>query len=241
MKRAVLLILAAGLLSVLLPVKNASADRRSYVWTYEYQTMPKGMAELEYYVTTEVPDTSESGINTWKHQLELEYGLTNRWDVSMYQMWKHKNTSSGSTTEYDGFKLRTRYRIGEKNQFLLDPLLYFEYIRDDDFSKPSVGEVKLVLGKDIGDFNMSYNQIVERNLEKEGKTENEYAAGVSYEISPKLKLGIESKGNYSSEKYAAGPTVSFMAKRFWVSFGAVFGMNKRTDDAQVRMIVGVPF
>lgn len=241
MRRVVLLVLAFVLFTVLLPVKNASADRRSYVWTYEYQTMPKGMAEAEYYVTTEVPNTNKKNINTWKHQLELEYGLTDRWDISMYQMWKHKNTSSGSTTEYDGFKFRTRYRIGEKNQFLLDPLLYFEYIRDDDFSKPNVGEIKLILAKDIENINLSYNQILKRNLEKEGKTDHEYAAGVSYRFLSEFKLGIESKGNYSSEKYAAGPTASFAAKRFWVSFGAVFGLNDRTDDVQTRMIVGVPF
>jgi len=241
MKKPVSLILAFGLFTVLLPVKNASADRRSYAWTYEYQTTPKGMTELEYYVTTEAPDTSESNINTWKHQLELEYGLTSRWDIGMYQMWKHKNTVSGSTTEYDGFKLRTKYRIGDKNQFLLDPLLYFKYIRDDDFSKPNVGEVKLVLSKDIEDFNISYNQIAERNLEKEGKTDHGYATGVSYRFSHEFKLGLESKGDYSAEKYAAGPTAAFVTKRFWVSFGAVFGLNERTDDVDTRMIVGVPF
>ena len=241
MRKTVLMVLTMGLALVSFSVDKAMADRRSYVWTYEYQSMPKGMAELEYYVTTEVPDTGKSSINTWKHWLELEYGLTDRWDVSMYQMWKHKNAASGSTTEYDGFKLRTRYRIGEKNHFLLDPVLYFEYIRDDDFSKPSVGEAKLILGKDIGDFNMSYNQIIKRNLEKSGKTDHKYATGASYRILPEFKLGLESKGNYSGEKYAVGPTASFAAKRFWVSFGTAFGLNKKTDDVQTRMIVGVPF
>jgi len=30
-------------------VGHALADQRSYVWTYEYQTLPRGEAELEYY------------------------------------------------------------------------------------------------------------------------------------------------------------------------------------------------
>src|SRR3989338_6269846 len=83
------------------------ADRRSYVWTYEYQTMPKGMAEIEYYLTAAVPDTAESNVNTWEHQIELEYGITDHWDVSMYQMLKQSNTASCSKFEYDGFKIRT--------------------------------------------------------------------------------------------------------------------------------------
>ncbi len=91
-----------------------------------------------------------------------------------------------------GFKLRTRYKIGEKGKFFVDPLLYFEYIQDDNFSKPNVGEVKLVLTKDIGDFNVSYNQIVKRNLERKGKTDHEYAAGVSYALTPRLRVGFES-------------------------------------------------
>ncbi|MDO8662963.1 MAG: hypothetical protein Q7K98_07085 [Candidatus Omnitrophota bacterium] len=217
------------------------ADRRSYVWTYEYMTLPKGMAEIEYYLTTQVPDTAKSNVNTWKHWVELEYGITDHWDVAMYQMWRQKNTASSSTFEYDGFKLRTRYRFGEKGKYLVDPELYFEYIREGDFSKPNVGELKLILGKEIGNFNVSYNQILKRNLEKEGKADHEYAVGVNYKFLPAFKLGVESKGSYNGREYAVGPTLSWGNRIFWVSLGAAFGLNARTDDLETRMIVGVPF
>lgn len=220
---------------------NLYADRRSYVWTYEYITMPKGMAELEYYVTTIVPDANESDINTWKHWIELEYGITDHWDISMYQQFKQSNKASGSDFEYDGFKIRTRYRIGEKGKFLLDPLLYFEYIRNDDLSKPNVFEGKLILAKDIDKFNFSYNQILKQELESDGETEHEYAFGINYEISPRFKLGLESKGNYSKGKYYFGPTISLATERFWTSFGIALGLNDRSDDLQTRIIVGIPF
>jgi len=222
-------------------LENALADRRSYVWTYEYMTMPKGMAEVEYYLTTQVPDTAKSNVNTWKHQVELEYGITDHWDASMYQMWKQENTASSSTFGYDGFKIRTRYRFGERGRWFIDPEFYFEYIRDDDLSKPHVGEAKLILGRDIDNWNISYNQIIERNLERTGKAEHEYAAGISYEFLPAFKIGIESKGSYTGHEYAIGPTASLATNRFWVSFGAAFGLNDKTDDVQTRMIVGVPF
>lgn len=216
------------------------ADRRNYVWTYEYQTMPKGMYSIEYWLTQKIPHTNQSNINSWEHQLELEYGITNNWDVALYQMLKHERTDVKTTTKYDGFKIETRYRFGEKGQFFVDPLLYFEYERDPDFSKPNVAEVKLILAKDIGNFNISYNQIMERNLEK-GKTEPEYAVGISYAFSPVLKLGMESKGSYSEREYAIGPTLAWANSKFWVSLGVVFGLNERTDDVQSRMIVGIPF
>lgn len=220
---------------------NAYADRRSYVWTYEYMTMPKGMTEIEYYLTTIVPDTNESDVNTWKHWLELEYGITNHWDIAMYQQFKQSNKSNGSDFEYDGFKIRTRYRIGKKDQFPLDSLLYLEYIRDDDFSKPDILEGKIILAKDVDKFNFAYNQILKQELESGGETEHEYALGANYKIGPTFKLGLESKGNYTKEKYYLGPVVSLSAKRFWVSFGAVFGLNDRSDDIQTRAIIGVPF
>lgn len=217
------------------------ADRRSYVWTYEYMTMPKGMWELETYVTSEIPNLHKSNINTVKPQLELEYGITDRWDVAMYQMWEFKNKRFENDSEYKGFKLRTRYKIGEKGKFFVDPLLYFEYIRDDDFSKPNVGEAKLVLARDIGDFNVSYNQIIKRNLDRRGKTDNEYAAGMSYAFTPRFRIGIESKGNYPKEKYAVGPALSYAFNKAFITLGTVFGLNERTDDLQTRMIVGMLF
>ncbi|MDP2941460.1 MAG: hypothetical protein Q8N85_04325 [Candidatus Omnitrophota bacterium] len=239
MKKSLLVIFT---LAIVFGISSSSyADRRSYVWTYEYMTMPKGMWELETYLTTEIPNLHKSNINVIKPQLELEYGITNRWDVAMYQMWKFKNKKHENDSEYEGFKLRTRYRIGEKGKFLVDPLLYFEYIRDDDFSKPNVGEAKLILAKDLGDFNVSYNQIIKRNLEREGKTGHEYAAGINYALTPRFKIGLESKGDYPKEKYALGPTISYAFKKAFIAVGAAFGLNERTDDLQTRMIVGVLF
>jgi hypothetical protein len=239
MKRNPLVIL--GLFLILVVTSNSYADRRSYVWTYEYMTMPKGMWEVETYVTTEIPNLHESNINSIKPQFELEYGITDRWDVAMYQMWKFKNKKFENDSEYEGFKFRTRYRIGEKGKYFVDPLLYFEYIRDDDFSKPNIGEAKLVLAKDLGDFNVSYNQVIKRNLEREGKADYEYTAGISYEFTSRFKVGLESKGNYPKEKYAIGPAVSYSFKKAFITLGAVFGLNERTDDLQTRMIVGILF
>ena len=235
------LLLFFGLVLMFSVASNSYADRRSYVWTYEYKTMPKGMAEVEYYMTTELPDTGKSQVNTWKHWLELEYGITDHWDVSMYQQFKQSNSEKSDKFEYDGFKLRTRYRIAEKNKLPIDTLLYLEYIRNDNLEKPNVLEGKIVLAKDIEKFNVAYNQILKQELDSDGVTEHEYATGISYEFLPSLKLGMESKGNYSKDKYAVGPTLSLTTDRFWVSAGAVFGANEKTDDLQTRMIVGIPF
>lgn len=237
-------VLSLGLLvfSVLAITQIGFADRRSYVWTYEYMSMPAGMWEVENYLTSEVPNINRSNINTLKEWLELEYGITDNLDVALYQMWKFNNKRFENDSGYEGFKIRMRYRFGRRGQFIVDPLIYLEYIRDaSDWHKPNVGEAKLILAKDIGKLNISYNQILKGKLESDGLAEWEYALGASYPLNDRLRFALESKGNYTKDKFAAGPTFAFAGKRFWASLGAAFGLNERTDDLQTRLIVGIPF
>lgn len=232
---------AAAVLALFALCNNAFADRRSYVWTYEYMTMPKGTKEIEYYYTTKIPQDYDAEVNTMEHQVEFEYGITDYWDIALYQRLMQRNRDSESDTNYQGFKVRTRYRFGEKGQFLIDPLVYLEYKRGRDFSEPNEIEAKLILAKDIGDFNIAYNQILERDLESEGKTEHAYAFGINYKLKPHLSLGLEATGNYSEEKYYLGPTVSVVFGRMWLSCGIVRGLIAGSDDIQARVIVGIPF
>ena len=222
------------------PVGRSYADWRRYVWTYEYQTMREGTAEIEYYLTEEQKKADDSEQSAWKHQLELEYGITDHLDISMYQMFRQSNTDSANTFEYDGFKLRTRYQILEKNELPVDALLYLEYIRNDNLEKPNILEGKLVLAKDIAKFNIAYNQIIIQELESGGETEHEFAAGIRYGIKS-LSIAMESKGNYTAGKYYAGPTLSWDTERFWVAIGALGGLSGKSDDLQTRMIMGILF
>lgn len=224
-------------------VTDAGADRRSYVWTYEYQTMPKGRLEAEFYLTEEQKELDKAKPNIWKPWVELEYGITDHFDISMYQMVKQSNTDKSGSFEYDGFKIRGRYRVLEKNKLPLDALLYLEYIRPGDFKKPNKLEEKLILAKDIGKLNVAYNQIFEQELESGGESEYGYAAGVSYEVAPGLRLGAETKGNYTDGEYAVGPSLSYTIKplKAYIAMGAAFGLNKDTDDLQIRGIIGVLF
>lgn len=226
---------------VMMSVQEARADKRSYVWTYEYQTMPKGRFEVEYYLTEEQKYLDKAKPNIWKQQVEVEYGVTDHFDLSMYQMFRQANTVDESTFEYDGFKIRGRYRILEKNALPVDVLLYLEYIRDDNWDDPNVLEEKIVIAKDLGKLNLSYNQIFEQELINKGRWEYEYAFGASYAVMPPVRIGVESKGNYNNEKYYVGPTVSWSHGRVWASAGVAWGLTDKSDDMQARLIVGVLF
>ncbi len=78
-------------------------------------------------------------------------------------------------------------------------------------------------------------------INDKGGNENEYALGLNYEFNPRWKVGLESTGNYTEDKYYIGPTISWASEKVWVAIGALRGLNDRSDDFQVRMIVGFPF
>ncbi|MHC4741097.1 MAG: hypothetical protein ACYS8Z_04265 [Planctomycetota bacterium] len=227
---------------ILAGVNSANADRRGFVWTYEYMTMPKGHAELEYYLTHKIPDMHKySDKNTWQHQVELEYGVTDKFDVAIYQKWQQTNTATEDKFEYKGSKARVRYRLGEKGSNFLDTLLYAEYIRPDSSNEPEILEGKLILAKDIGKYTVAYNQILKVGLNGKGGNENEFAFGINREYNPALTLGLEATGNYTEDKYYIGPTLSVANEKFWVGLGALRGLNDRSDDFRFRLIAGFPF
>jgi hypothetical protein len=47
--------------SAMVFVRGAMGDTRSYVWTYEYGTEPKGGAEIEYFFTAQSGEEDSSG------------------------------------------------------------------------------------------------------------------------------------------------------------------------------------
>lgn len=215
---------------------SARADMRSYVWTYEYLTLAKDSAEVEFYQTAVTKDRKKDSSSDWQHQVELEYGVTDHLDAALYQVLEQKE---GESLKYSGYKFRLRYRIAERNRLPVDMLLYAEH--QEKVDADNVFEGKLVLAKDIGKLNIAYNQIYKNTYTSGDLADHEYAAGANYEITPAIRFGVESKGNYRTDKYAAGPTLSWVGGRIWANVGAVYGLNRRTNDREVRFLLGVPF
>jgi len=229
--------------AIVLTSTAAFADRRAYVNTYEYLTNPRGTIELETYSTFRDANLATSVGDQWNHMFELEYGITDHWDVSLYQVVVQ---DPGKGLAYDGFKLRTRYRFGERGLFLVDPELYLEVIRTANFAKPWKVEGKVILAKSFGAFNVSTNLIYEQNASfKSVGPEFGYAVGAGWEYSPALKLGLEAFGTFEPEdgaieaKNFVGPVVSFAGKSIWFAIGAGAGIGEHSESLRVRSILGI--
>jgi hypothetical protein len=215
---------------------EAHAAQRNYVWTEEYGTLARGNAEVELWQTAVTRDIQTRNASDWTQQLELEYGITDRFNAALYNVYEQPVDSQALT--YLGYKVELKYRIAEKDELPVDVLLYAE--EEVSTEEGNIFEGKIILGKDIGRLNLSYNQIYERPV-KTGEGEHEYAFGISYELVPAFRIGIESKGSYTEKEYAVGPTLAWVGNRIWADIGAVYGLNKTTNDREVRFMLGVPF
>jgi hypothetical protein len=161
----------------------------------------------------------------------------NDWmDFSIYQVF---SSSPQKGFNYNGYKFRSRFKIGEKDQFIMDPLIYLEYEGVPDFQNHAL-ELKLILAKDFGNFNISLNPYVK--YLKEGADEWElkprYAAAVGYSTSELMSFGIESIGNQSG--VYLGPTLSHGIENLWVGISPLFSIGNVTagsPEFYLRMIV----
>jgi hypothetical protein len=240
-----LLFLAATLLA--LP-SLARADRRAFTHTYEYPTLPKGELELEFW-NTQAGDVGDGDPSELELQIEIEYGLTSRWEIALYQTL---GQVAGAPLSYATTKLETRYRLAERGEWPVDVNLYMEVAKPFGIEELEL-EPKLILAKDLGALTVALNLIGELEIEDEVELVPGFALGASYELSPALKLGAEVFGELEEEidaatgeeehelELAAGPVLGWSpAPELWLATTLAAGVS-HAPELEWRIIVGLGF
>lgn len=234
----------------------ASADRRNFAFIYEPRTLDRGQLELEYYMTAAVTRDSLSGKHSWSwdHQVEVEYGVTERFDLAMYQ----KFNADG----WLGYKLRARWRPWHYGTLPFDMMFYLEWIQ-----KPTGDialEERVVVGTILFDkLHISLDTATEQGpLTGDVGFELNERLGVAYEVAPwfvvgletQLKLsweprsvhtagGTDSELEFSGARLYVGPTLSFAAKKIWWDVNVSFRVAGEEDDTKYlfRVLWGIFF
>ena len=246
--RSTVFALAGTIVLAAAAAPNAHADRRSFAQTYEYVTMPQGGVELEFHnVQTRPSLTGDAEAISW--QLEIEYGITDHWDIALYQVFAQASGSSDPLLDfplqYAETKLETRVRFGERGGWPVDVLGYLEIARPFGVNGVEF-EPKLILARDFGKATVALNLIGEVEIEDETEFVPGWAAGVTYEVSPAFKIGAESFGEYEPEggerelEAWAGPSVSWApSPKIWISANAGFGVTEESADLVASAVIGV--
>jgi hypothetical protein len=207
---------------------GALADQRDFPFTYSWLQAAKGEKEIAYHTRYRKRD------RTWQHQLELEYGVSERFSIAPYIVFEE---GEGRKLHYAEWKLETRYQLGEYKTNTVLPGLYLEY------AKPNEGkgeiEGKLILSHfDNRGRNLSFNYIVEREFEDDAETEQSYSFGYAVPYGRKgMRLGAEFIHELNDGRSLLGPTI-FVPFGSSTSFtaGYAFPLNGREGNrAEFRL------
>jgi hypothetical protein len=252
--QGLLLSLTAGLVLLSAFIPEAQADRRIFGFSYPYMTLPKGGLEIEHYLDASFapaddPDTAtevEDAVRpSYRHQLEVEYAITDHWDFGLYQVFEQK---AHKDFTYKGSKLRSRYRFGEQGDYFVDPAIYGEVIYYGDTVK--IEEI-LILGRSFNAVEMSLNLKFEQEFELDhDEIVHEFVPsfGVGYHVNEWFAFSAEYfgkqkivDGEAEDMGHFAGPSIAVQGKSFWWTLSYVHQVSGLDSfaDFQVRSIFAI--
>lgn len=231
------------LLAGLTAATAARATPRPLPFTYIYETLPSGEAEIELYTDVTPLRLVDASANPATHlvpqyQVEIEYGLTDRLELGLYLVLVPTDFSgflyAPHMTEGTGMKQRLRYRFAEAGQWPVDTAVYGELVENDHELE---FEGKIILQRRAGPFRIAANAWAELEYEWAG---NEKAlvvnptAGVVLERWVRVQPGLEAwmHGEYVNgagwvirPTIYVGPTVMLQFGKVWWSSGVYLRAN----------------
>lgn len=244
--------LRAALALLAVTASSAWADRRLFTYTYEYRTTHAGETSLELWHTetrtTWDPDDPGSA-SMLESVLDIEHGLTDSWDVSLYfvatQTESHDPVLPSEPLRFAQIALDTRYRFADRGELPVD-VLALARIGKQFGQGIFDAEARGVLARDFGAFTAAVNAIaaVEFGPDVAETTfDLGWAAGLTYELHPKLNLGVETYGTIDldeSETLASvGPVLAFAPSTdLWLALTASFGIGD-APAAAGRLLLGI--
>ncbi len=228
----------------------ARADRRAFTRTDEYATMAEDQTEIELYSThSRATFAGDASPQRFELRLELEHGLTDRWDVSLDHVFAQASDGAGggAPLALTEIKLRTRYRFAERSELPVDLLAQAEVGKEFGVGVYALAG-KAIIARDLGRTTVATNLIAELVLGNdvdEPVVELGWAAGATFEVSPSWKVGAETWGGFEAEHTdvlaaSAGPSVSWApSQALWVTTTAGWGLTDHADAFSVRAILGL--
>ncbi len=250
-RQLIFIMLAAVSIFLFTGEGRAFAHMRDYIFNQEYYTTRKGEFEVELYNDFNMPEARKSATYNSLHQVEVEYGITNRLQLAYYEVFKWNRTDDW---QRDALKIEAKYRFLESGELPVDVALYGEYKnpngRQDSASDELEG--KLILSRDFGQWNIIANLITERKINEHEDLQWSYTAGVSYALNPKVRLGLELKETLGDQgefgihrKDHQLQLMPVIATSFTphsrILFGPAIGLTRAADDLQLKSIVEIEF
>jgi hypothetical protein len=252
--------IVAALCGVALPAAIAAADPRPFTFVYDTYAVGQGNFEYEQWVTYSHHTDAEPGFDRVDVRHELEYGVADNFDLSLYFAdWRYEDSEERTGMKYDGTAV-------EGILYLSNPVT--DFIGSGLYAEFAIGEhelefeQKLLLQKNVGDWVFAYNLILETEIEGVGDDEdggeNEiegvlgHSLGASYAVGRDWRIGAEALvesvyedwSDHEETSVYAGPNVFWQpTANLWVTLTPLFQLTDEEGvaDYNVRLIAGYEF
>ena len=250
--RASLAVAALGALVLTCSARAANANPRPLPFTYPYETLPEGSAEVELYgdmtplrVVADPADGTKGRLwePSYRLETEFEYGVTDHTELGFYQVFEADAQDGGTNAfRFDGFKWRVRHRFAEAGELPIDVALYVELeTMHDELSL----EEKIILSKRFGHLRWMGNIWVEQTIARpydDAQRALEFivnpTTGLTYQVTATFHPGVEywARGELApggegpdhvsrTVHHFVGPVAHLNFGRLWWSAGLYANLN----------------
>ncbi len=224
----------------------ALATERLFTYTYEPETLPKGVFEVEQWVTARVGRNRAVGQEEFyrlQFREELEYGVTDNYQVALYFNHEYESYDIPGGNSYSdyrqtGLSLENKYLLLNPAERPVGLALYLEPSWDWDEETFKL-EQKIILGQRHGDWKWALNLTHETEWEHEYEEtvgEFEVTAGLTRVLSSRWALGLEMRHHAEIAEYEdwegyafyLGPVLSYRRDRWWAALTVmpqIYGAN----------------
>ncbi|MDX8402828.1 MAG: hypothetical protein R8K54_00285 [Mariprofundaceae bacterium] len=210
----------------------------------------EGELELEYSLDYSL-DNNPTKDGSARHQFELEYAMTDRWQTAIYGDFRKR---PGQGFAYQGLKWENIYQLFEQGERWLDAGLYIEYIvPKSSLNKPDVLEFKMLLEKESGKIINTANLTLKKELGAHAtkNTTAGYAWRTKWRWMKKLEPAIEIYGSLgeigdfspiAQQSHQVGPVLlGKLGGSIGYEIGYLFGLTSGSDDGMLKLILGYEF
>ena len=236
------------------PTSAALAGARHFTFLYEAPTSALGSVELENTITWGRATDGATRLNEIGFREELEIGITDHFQLGLYPLdWSYHsaNDIDDDGFSYNGGAVELIYNLSNP---VIDPAGVSVYLEISGGRQRFELESKVIVQKNFGPLILDYNVTVEAEWEEQGlrerQSELQQALGVSYELSPRISVGLEFLHEFvfsdwhDEEKIRnvfVGPNFAFRHRNWFVTVTALAQATDTRDQAnfEVRTIFGI--
>lgn len=242
LKRAGLLIVMA-----LLPLQGALASSTGSVSS---GAVKPGLSTVEWrngYTTRADGGTEDE---RYRSRVHLGYGFNDRFGLNIISSVDKRKDQS---TQYDATTVEFDTNVLKQDQYGVTAGIRLAYALKDGDKKPDTGEIRLMLSRKEGSWDLRFNQLFIRQIGEDSEsglsTETRWRAYKS--VSEGIKVGIEGFHNfgmlndnlsYSEQSHTVGPLVKFdVGGNAFIETGYRTGISDAAPDNLFKVNIGYNF